>query len=226
MKRDSIVSLIGAFLVLFAFSCKDDKEMIGLLRDIDLEYDGEVYDLGNSTYSTEKILYIYRNNEDQYVNYTADKRISLDKGTYQFVAAFPIDSGMPAGNLHQIMIPLPTTATQKLVVSDPTTVKMPGDESVTLNLKTRTGTIVIAAQDEKSDRRYNSIDIRTTVSQNGYMSGTQTYLDGTADIVKRLRLPAAASVSEMNFTSIRPGIKAVKCSCTWTFITAPRPIRC
>lgn len=162
----------------------NDKEEIGILRDIEFQIDGENIDLSGTEFKDDRILYIYDNKGNKYANYKAYTRLSLDNGKYKLLAAMPLDSGMPNGNLNDIVIPLPKLANKKITITDPIRVDLPKDETVTFNLKTRTGTLVIQSQDIKSDRRYNFIDIKTKVYQSGYKPSTQTYVDGEIDIYR------------------------------------------
>jgi hypothetical protein len=166
---------VGLFFVLTSCSNDDFKYESSTVKSLDFQLNGEPWNL-NVGIST-RPLFVYKDNGDYFANYSLLYRFSLDNGKYKFVASDYPDQMIPSPtNLNDLVVPQPALANQHVNLSDAMPYASPFEESLTLNIITRTGILRLKSLDITADKSYSTIKTTVSIKRSGYKVSDGTFV--------------------------------------------------
>jgi hypothetical protein len=180
--------LLAASLLLAGCS-GDEVYDTAVTRNISLTMDGEPWSIYYGT--TNKPLFVYKDNGEYVANYSSSYRFTLDKGNYKIIATDQSDLIDAPSNLNDMIIPQDTLAKQAFGISAPTDYQAGQDMQV--NMYTRTGMLRLKSTDVKADKSYSSVRATVTSPVTGYNVGTASYVVNESSPIVLTRTKATSN---------------------------------
>lgn len=189
--------ICGAVLLLLLAACSEDdsKYETSVVRDFDIQLNGEPWSL-NTGIST-KPIFVYEGDGAFFANYSSHYQFALDNGEYRFIATdIPDEMVTSPVNLNDLVIPQAINADQKVSLSAAISYASPFEEKLTMNILARTGTLRLNALDVKADKSYSIVKAIVDVKRVGYKAIDESYVDGDMSISR----PKETSSGGVNYT--------------------------
>lgn len=181
-----INSIIGSgLLLLLMTSCSNDviQYNTSVVRDYALQLNGNPWNI-NVGIST-RTIFVYKDNGDYFGNYSSLYRFALENGSYSFIATdLPAEMVTSPVNLNDLIIPQSLLADQRIDMSDATPYNSPFNDTLKMNILTRTGTLRLKAKDIVADPSYSIIKTTVFVKRSGYKVSDQTFVKGDLETVR------------------------------------------
>lgn len=176
---NSLVALAAATAFV---SCKESEVYeTAVTRDLEMTLDGESWNIYYGT--SNRPLYVYKENGDFVGNYSTSYRFAFEEGTYRIFATNQSDYITPPTNLNGQTIEQDPEAKQTFAISDAISYKA-GDK-MSLALKTRTGMLRLKALDVKADKSYSNLRAVITTPVKAYKVSDASIITGEpTEIVK------------------------------------------
>ncbi len=185
----TFIAVVAASLSL-ASCTKDEVYQSSVTREFSMTLDGEPWNIYYGT--SNKPLFIYKNDGSFFGNYSTSFRFSLPDGAYKMVATNMSDLITPPVSLNDQIIEQDVETKQTFAISDP--VYYNAGEALSIPLKTRTGMLRLRATDERADRSYSTIKAVITTPVVGYHVGEATPVVGEDLELVRLKETAGGGV--------------------------------
>lgn len=176
--------IFGAvILLLMMTSCSSDemKYEPSVVRDYELQLNGAPWNINVGI--TTRPIFVYKDNGEYFGNYSSLYRFALEKGNYKFIATdIPTEMVLLPINLNDFVVPQSVNADQKVNLSAVVPYATPFEEKLTLNIRSRTGTLRLKSKDIVADPSYSVIKTTVFVKRTGYKVSDETYIKGDMSV--------------------------------------------
>ena len=191
--KNILYLLVGVVLSVGMWSCSDEeKYSTSVVKDVRMYIDDVEYAI--NTNSSNKPLFIYREDGEYVANYSSLYRFQLPDGNYKIIATTLSDSIPYPENLNNSVINQDPNAKTEYVVSAPVDYASPFDSPLELRMYTRTGVLRLKATDRKPDRSYSMIRAVVSTPVSGFkLADAQMVQEPTE--VKRDKATATGGVN-------------------------------
>ena len=196
MRKKILYSLVGFIALLITVSCSEnEKYSTSIVKKIDL-YLNDVSWSVNTGLST-KPLFIYNENGEYFANYTSHYRFQLPNGKYKIISTTQSDMISTPDNINDLIIKQDPEARLKFDVSTPVEYNSPFEETLNLQMYSRTGVLRLRATDKKSDKSYTTVRAVVTTPISAYKVSDASYVINSTEIIN----DRTTTTGGINYTS-------------------------